>query len=162
MAHGLPACHKPVMLLRATALCFLLAACSSPEPERAERGPAPAVRVADAVCRPNPPGRRMALCYLALTSTTADALIAAESSRAARVALHDVPVENGMTVLTPRSGPLGLPGGETVRLRPGGTALALQGVERPLRPGETVPLTLRFNAAPPVETVARVAADPAA
>jgi len=140
----------------------LITACSSPEPEQAATGPAPAVQVSDAVCRPNPPGRRMALCYLTLTSTTADALIAAESPRAARVALHDVPVENGMTVLTPRSGPLGLPAGQAVRLQSGGAALALQGVERPLRPGETVPLTLTFNAAPPVETVARVEADPAA
>lgn len=146
----------------AIALASVLAACSQPEPERAAGGAAPAVQVSDAVCRPNPPGRRLALCYLTMTSTTADDLIAAESPRAARVALHDVPLENGMTVLTPRSGPLGLPAGEAVRLQSGGTALALQGVERPLRPGETVPLTLTFNVAPPVETVARVEADPAA
>jgi len=101
----------------------------------------------------------MALCYLTLTSTTADALIAAESPRAARVALHDVPVENGMTVLTPRAGPLGLSAGAAVVLRPGGTALTLQGVERALAPGQSVPLRLIFNAAPPLEVVIPVEAE---
>jgi copper(I)-binding protein len=142
-------------------LTLLVAGCSSPEPA-ARPAQASVVQVADAVCRPTPPGRRMTLCYLTLTASKNDALIEASSPRAGRVALHDVPFENGMVVLTPRSGPISLPAGQAVRLAPGGQALALQGVQTPMIAGQTVQITLTFNLAPAVETVARVEAEPAA
>lgn len=140
----------------------LVAACSEPRTPQAASGPAPSVQAAEASCRPSQPGRRMTLCAVTLTSTTDDALIAIESPRAARAALQDTPIENGMVVVTPRSGPLALPAGRPVRLTSGGTSITLQGVAEPVLAGQTIPLTLTFNAAPPVEIVAAVAAEPAA
>lgn len=153
------------MISRSACLIALtagLTACSEPGPAAPPAAQAATVQASDAVCRPSAPGRRMALCYVTLTASASDALIAAASPQSARVALHDVPFENGMVVLVPRSGPIGLPAGQTVRLAPGGQALALQGLDQPLVAGQSVTLTLTFNAASPVEVVARTEAEPAA
>lgn len=145
------------------AMTGLVAACSDDAAQgpRASAGPAAVVQATDASCRPTRPGRRMTLCSVTLTASATDALIAVESPRAARAALQDVPIENGMVVVTPRSGPLGLPAGQAVRLASGSTAIALQGVSEPITAGQGVPLTLTFNLAPPVEIVAPVADEPA-
>ena len=51
---------------------------------------------------------------------------------------------------------LPLPAGETVALAPGGNHLMLLGVKEPLVAGDTVALTLTFEAAPAVEVTATV------
>lgn len=150
---------RPACLLVAAAG---LAACSDPTPAPAAASRPVTVQIADGVCRPSAPGRRMALCYLTLTASAPDALVSASSPQSARVALHDVPFENGMVVLVPRSGPIGLPAGQAVRLAPGGQALALQGLDQPLTAGRAVTLDLTFNAAPPARVVARTEGEPAA
>ena len=88
-------------------------------------------------------------------------LVGASSPLAARVALQDVPLENGMIVPTPRSGGVPLPAGQPVRLAGGTQAIVLQGLDAPLAAGATAPLTRTFAAAPPVEVMARVGAEAA-
>lgn len=149
-----------MMLRPLLAACvILLAGCS--QPERARDPNAGTVQVTDAVCRPSAEGRRMTVCFATLTASRADTLVSASSPLAARVALQDVPLENGMIVLQPRSGGVPLPAGQTVRLAGGGQAIVLQGLETPLVEGQTAPLTLTFATSAPVEVVARVGAEPA-
>lgn len=131
-----------------------LTACS--QPDRPSRPATGVVQATDAVCRPSAPGRRMALCYVTLTASQADSLVSAAAPMAARTALHDVPIQNGMVVLQPRSQPIALPAGQPVRLAPGGQALVLQGMGAPLQAGRTVPLTLTFGATAPLEIMAPV------
>ncbi|RZJ02620.1 MAG: copper chaperone PCu(A)C [Brevundimonas sp.] len=137
-----------------------LAACSSPE--RAPVASAGTVQATNAVCRPSAPGRRMALCYVTLTASQADSLVSATSPRAARVSLHDVPLQNSMIVLQPRSAPILLPAGEPTVLQPGGQALALQALDASAVVGETIPIVLTFSAAPSMQIAAPVLAEPAA
>lgn len=136
----------------------LLASCSAPDRADPNAG---TVRVTDAVCRPSAEGRRMTVCFATLTASRADTLVSASSPLAARVALQDVPLQNGMIVLQPRSGGVPLPAGQAVRLAGGTQAIVLQSLEAPLIEGQTAPLTLTFAAAPAVEVVARVGVEAA-
>jgi len=147
------------LVLASLFLCGL-AACSGPE--TAPAAASGVVEASEAVCRPSAPGRRMALCYVTLTSSRTDALVSAATPLAARTALHDVPIQNGMVVLQPRAAPIALPAGQAVRLAPGRQALALQGLDAPLETGTAVPLTLTFGSAPPIEITARVEDEPPA
>lgn len=149
------------MIRLAPGLALLaLAACSSPE--RAPAASAGTVQATNAVCRPSAPGRRMALCYVTLTASKADSLVSATSPRAARVSLHDVPLQNSMIVLQPRSAPIPLPAGQPTVLQPGGQALALQALDASAVVGETIPIVLTFSAAPSIQIAAPVLAEPAA
>ena len=149
------------MIRLAPGLALLaLAACSSPD--RAPSASAGTVQASNAVCRPSAPGRRMALCYVTLTASKADSLVSATSPRAARVSLHDVPLQNSMIVLQPRSAPIPLAAGQPTVLQPGGQALALQALDASATIGETIPITLTFGAAPPIQIAAPVLAEPAA
>ena len=56
---------------------------------------------------------------------------------------------------------LPLPAGQAVSLAPGGDHIMLMGVTEPLKTGDTVPLTLTFANAPPVEVTATVGQPPA-
>jgi copper(I)-binding protein len=57
---------------------------------------------------------------------------------------------------------LPLPAGDAVQLKPGGTHVMLMGVAEPLRAGQSVPLTLTFAQAGPVEVTASVGQPPVA
>lgn len=103
----------------------------------------------------------MTLCFVTLTASKPDTLVSASSPLAARVAVQDVPLQNGMLVLQPRSGGVPLPAGQAVRLAGGTQAIVLQGLEAPLVVGQTAALTLNFTGAPSVELTARVGAEPA-
>jgi len=72
-----------------------------------------------------------------------DRLMSAGTPEARSVRVVD---RNGAEV----SGGIELPPGRGVSLRPRGSHVRLEGVERPLRPGDRFPLTLRFARAPEV------------
>jgi copper(I)-binding protein len=138
----------------ALALALLtLSACS---PGGTGSGAASTVEVAGAICRPTPVGRQMTGCYLTLTTTTADRLVSVASPAANLVQIHESRIESGMMMMNELKEGLPLPAGETVALAPGGNHLMLLGVKEPLVAGDTVALTLTFEASPPVEVTATV------
>ncbi|WP_298095576.1 copper chaperone PCu(A)C [Brevundimonas sp.] len=138
----------------ALALALLtLSACS---PGGTESGATSTVEVAGAICRPTPVGRQMTGCYLTLTTTTADRLVSVASPAANLVQIHESRIESGMMMMNELKEGLPLPAGETVALAPGGNHLMLLGVKEPLVAGDTVALTLTFEASPPVEVTATV------
>ncbi|WP_029416807.1 copper chaperone PCu(A)C [Brevundimonas bacteroides] len=140
-----------------------LAACS-PSSEKAPSGEAAAsaVTVTDVLCRPTPNGRQVTGCYMTLTAPTDDTLVSIESPIAALAQVHETRMESNMMMMRELEAGLPLPAGEAVQLKPGGNHLMLHGVREPLRAGQTVPLTLTFASAAPVEVTARVGQPPAA
>lgn len=131
-----------------------LAACS-PGTEAAS-GPDGGVQVAGALCRPTPNGRHTTGCYLTLTASADDRLTGATSPVASRVQVHESRMESNMMMMRELRDGLPLPAGQPVELKPGGNHLMLLGVTEPLKAGDSVPLTLTFASAAPVEITATV------
>lgn len=77
---------------------------------------------------------------------TADRLIRAESSIAARIELHRSVMQDGMMRML-SSPAIDVPAGGEVTFAPGGYHLMLMGLKTPLSAGARVPLTLVFEKA---------------
>ena len=77
--------------------------------------------------------------------TKPDELLAADSVVAQKVELHIFDVENGVYGMHRVNGIVITPGAAATVLRPGGAHVMLEGVKRPLRAGDTFPLTLTFK-----------------
>ncbi len=73
----------------------------------------------------------------------AEILLGADSPVAKMVQIHRTEFENGIARMRP-AGRVTIPAGGRVVLARGGLHVMLMGLTRPLAPGETVPLTLRF------------------
>lgn len=116
---------------------------------------AQAIRISDAWIRPPPPGAPTAAGYATVTNASRrpDALIGGFTPAAARVEVHQMSMAGGVMRMRPVTGGLPIPPGGTVRLAPGGLHLMLIGPTRPLRPGDKVPVTLRFMRGGAVRTV---------
>ena len=82
--------------------------------------------------------------YLTIVSPTTDRLTAASSPVAKKVELHTMSMEGGVMRMRPLAA-LDIPAGQTVALSPGGTHIMLLGLARPLREGQSFPLTLSFE-----------------
>ncbi|HEX4870005.1 MAG TPA: copper chaperone PCu(A)C [Moraxellaceae bacterium] len=103
-----------------------------------------------------PPGARHGAAYLRLRNgARADALLAVETPVAQVVELHATTQEQGLTRMEQES-TLALAPGAVVELAPGGRHLMLINLRRALKPGERVPLTLRFRHAGLVTVEAEV------
>jgi copper(I)-binding protein len=139
---------------------LVLAACSPPSSSGSSEV-AQGVVVTGAMCRPTPTGRQVTGCYLTLTAPTTDTLVSVASSAAALAQIHEMRMESNMMMMRELEAGLPLPAGEAVSLAPGGNHIMLMGVTEPLEPGDTVPLTLTFATAAPVEVTASVAQPPA-
>ncbi len=121
-----------------------LAACSG-EPKVAS------VQALDPWCRPSGAGAYTAACYVTLTPNTAERLLSATSPLAARVDIHATRIdERGVASMTPSKDGLALPRDRAYAFKAGADHLMLIAPSRPLVEGETVPLTLTFEKAPPV------------
>lgn len=79
----------------------------------------------------------------------ADRLIGASSPAAASVSIHDS--QSGGGVMRMRAaGPVAVASGGMIAMKPGGLHIMLMGLKAPLRPGTSLPITLRFERAGPV------------
>lgn len=144
-----------IRALASAAALLTLAGCNSGE--RAPEPGALTVQVAEALCRPTPKGRQTTGCYMTLTASAADRLVSVESPQANIVQIHESRMESNMMMMQQLRDGLPLAAGQATSLAPGGNHLMLLGVKEPLATGDTVELTLTFETAAPVETVARVA-----
>jgi periplasmic copper chaperone A len=87
----------------------------------------------------------------------ADRLLSASSPDARAVELHTMIRDGDVMRMRPVAS-IEVPAGQTVALRPGGLHLMLIGLSQPLREGESVPVTLRFERAGPVQVALSVQA----
>lgn len=147
--------------LVAPALLLLAAACAPEAPANPE-GPVIGASAAEVLCRPTPNGRDVTACYLTLTSSIDDRLVAVSSPDAAKGELHEMTTEDGIMRMRELPDGLALPAGQAVRLQPGGDHIMLMGLTRPLAAGDTVSLTLTFEHAEPQGVRATVAQPTAA
>ena len=131
----------------------LLSACGAIE----EGANLAAVAPSEALCRPTPNGRNITACYVTLTASRDDRLVSVASPVSEQGQIHEMKIENGIMSMAELKAGLALPSGEAVTLKPGGNHIMLLGLSRPLKAGDTVPLTLGFQAAPNVQLQARVA-----
>lgn len=88
-----------------------------------------------------------------------DALVAAASPVADTVGVHESKMSGMMMTMRPVAA-LPVPARGTVALAPGGYHLMFEGLRRPLKVGDTVPVVLTFKAAGKVATTLAVRASP--
>jgi copper(I)-binding protein len=150
---------SPVRLIALATTVLLLAACTS-------SGASPAastgsMRVENAWARASMGMDRAGAAYLALTNDTGqtDALIAARSSAAATVELHETSADaSGQMAMHPIDR-IDLPIGSRIALEPGGRHIMLIGLTADLVAGQEVQLTLDFEHAPDLIVKAPVTAN---
>jgi protein SCO1/2 len=103
------------------------------------------------------PGAEVAVAYFTLRNTGDDSLTlrSVTSDRAREVTLHQQRRAGNVVRMQP-VGSLTIPPGKSVTLEPGGLHLMLNGITRPLAPGDSVTLTLSFEGKGDVKVVAPV------
>lgn len=106
-----------------------------------------AIDISGAWSRPAPAGGN-GVGYVVLTNGgKADRLLSASTPVAGRVEMHESMVMGGKAMMHPRPRGIELPTGKTVAFKPEGLHLMLIGLKKPLKIGETVPMTLKFEKA---------------
>lgn len=102
------------------------------------------VNVTRAWVRATAPGQSVGAAYMEIKSADQAALVSATSPVAKMTEVHETRMENGVTKMRAVER-LALPAGKTVELKPGGYHIMLMGLAKPLRPGDTVPITLTLE-----------------
>lgn len=118
------------LLIAAALLATTLAA-------RAE-GP---VKVEDAWVRATVAPQKTTGAFMQLTASKPVKVVAASSPLAAVVEIHEMKMEDGVMRMRAVEA-LPLPAGQAVALKPGSYHVMLMGLQRPIKAGEAVPLTL--------------------
>lgn len=120
---------------------------------------APTVTVADARCRAAPAGAPTGGCYVTLTASADDKLVAVETTAAERAEVHSMDMTDGVMRMR-KLDDLALPAGKAVMLSPGAEHLMIIAPKATLAEGGVVPLTFKFAKAPAqsVEAPIRAAA----
>ena len=136
-----------VVLLAALAL----AACGGPG------GTTGGITVSDAWARTSPMMERAGAAYMVLQNSGAaeDKLLSVESDVAKTIELHETKESGGMMQMSPVPNIPIAAGGKT-ELKPGGLHVMLIGLNRELKAGDKVQLTLNFEKAGKVPVTAEV------
>ena len=104
------------------------------------------LEVANAWARATPGKAENGAAYLTIQSPTPDRLVAVSSPVAKKAELHTMSMEGMVMKMRPLAG-LDIPAGQPVTLKPGGQHIMLEGLDAPLREGQSFPLTLTFEKA---------------
>ena len=102
------------------------------------------VTVKDAWVRGTVPAQTTTGAFMTVTSTTEAKIVGAASPVAKMVEIHES-MMHGSTAHMQEVTAVALPAGKAVQLKPGGHHVMLMGVAKPLKPGETVPITLTIE-----------------
>ena len=104
------------------------------------------LEVTNAWARATPGKAENGAAYLTIQSPTPDRLVAVSSPVAKKAELHTMSMEGMVMKMRPLAG-LDIPAGQPVTLKPGGEHIMLEGLDAPLREGQSFPLTLTFDKA---------------
>jgi periplasmic copper chaperone A len=99
------------------------------------------VQVSGVWARATAPGQKVAGVFLEITATADARLVGARTPAADVAELHFMSMEGGVMRMREVE-QIDLPRGATVSLKPGGYHVMLFDLKQPLKPGESVPLTL--------------------
>ena len=113
------------------------------------QGPGPSIAVEQPYARATPAGAQTGAVYMTLDnkSHVADRLTAASSDVADKLQIHEMAVVNGVMQMRELAAGLPIPADGSVALKPGSYHVMLIGLKKPLKAGETFPLTLTFEKA---------------
>ncbi|MFS8036789.1 DUF1775 domain-containing protein [Xanthobacter sp. AM11] len=105
--------------------------------------------------RATPGGAKVAGGFMRITNTgaTADRLLGGTFSRSGSVQVHEMAVTNGVMTMRELEKGLEIPPGKSVDLAPGGYHVMFMGLKEPLKEGDKVSGTLRFEKAGTVDVV---------
>jgi periplasmic copper chaperone A len=102
--------------------------------------------VTNAWARATPGKAENGVTYLTIQSPTPDRLLSVSSPVAKKAELHTMSMEGMVMKMRPLAG-LDIPAGKPVTLKPGGEHIMLEGLNAPLREGQSFPLSLTFEKA---------------
>ena len=107
------------------------------------------IQVEQPWARATPAGASTGAVYLTIANKShdADRLLGASSDVADKSQIHQMKVVSGTMEMHEVSGGLPVPAGGSVELKPGSYHVMLIGLKKPLKDGETIPLTLDFEKA---------------
>jgi len=99
--------------------------------------------------RATPGGAKVGGGYLTVDNkgSTTDKLLGGSSPAAAKVEVHEMAMNNGVMTMRPLKDGLPIPAGKSVALAPGGYHLMLMELKAPLKKGDKIPVTLKFEKA---------------
>ncbi len=105
--------------------------------------------VASPWTRATPGGAKIAGGYLRVTNngTSPDRLVGVSSPGADRVEVHEMSMTDGVMKMRPIADGLVIKPGETVEFKPGGFHLMFMDIKQPLKQGDTLKATLKFEKA---------------
>jgi copper(I)-binding protein len=135
-------------ILSAVAFTALFAVvCAAPA--RADEVKAGDLAITQAWARATPGGAKVGGGYLTIENkgTAPDRLIGGSADVAGKVEVHEMAMNNGVMTMRPLENGLTIEPGKTVKLAPGGYHLMLLDLKSPLKQGEKVPVTLKFEKA---------------
>ncbi len=112
----------------------------------AAQAQSPAVKVDDPWVRATVAPQKATGAFMQLTSAQAAKVVAASSPVAGMVEIHEMKMDDGVMKMRPVDA-LPLPAGQAVALKPGSYHVMLMGLQRPIKAGEVVPLTLTVEGA---------------
>ncbi len=104
------------------------------------------LEVSNAWARATPGKSAIGAAYVTIHSPTADKLVAASTPVAKKAELHTMSM-SGMVMKMRPVASIDIPAGQAVTLQPGGYHIMLVGLAKPLKTGQTFPLTLTFEKA---------------
>jgi periplasmic copper chaperone A len=124
---------------------LLLSASLAAQAHSFERGD---VQVRHPWSRETPPAAKIGVAFMEIRNrgSTADRLLGASTAAASRVEMHVTRRENDVVRMRQVES-FEIPGRQRVELRPGGGHLMLVDLAQPLKKGDRVPMTLRFERA---------------
>jgi periplasmic copper chaperone A len=99
--------------------------------------------------RATPGGAKVGGGYLIIENkgATADKLIGGSSPVAGKVEVHEMAMNNGVMTMRLLKDGLPIPAGQSVKLAPGGYHVMLMDLKAPLKKGDKIPVTLKFEKA---------------
>lgn len=107
----------------------------------------PNLQIADAWARETVAGQTSTAAYLTITNkgTGDDRLVGVSVPEPAKASVHATENRSGITHMREMNPGVAVPAGVTIELKPGGTHVMITGLQAPLRRGETLRLSLRFE-----------------
>jgi copper(I)-binding protein len=128
---------------------FLVVAASCAAPARAQEVKAGDLVITQAWARATPNGAKIGGGYLTIENKGAapDRLIGGSAEIAAKLEVHEMKMKDGVRTMRPLDSGLAIDPGKTVKLAPGGYHLMMFDLKSPLKQGEAVPITLKFEKA---------------
>jgi copper(I)-binding protein len=146
----MPLFIRPAAIITA----LLLATVIAPLAHEIKKGD---ILLTDLWSRATPSGAKVAAGFFTIenTGSQADRLVGI-STPAGKAQIHETATVNGISTMRPREGGLAIASRQKVTLAPGGLHIMITELKEPLREGQMLPLTLRFEKAGEIEATLHI------